>query len=98
MHVTKNMHLDEVYKLYWEHLAKFCMLVEINANNHDFYGFFLFHHENRLVDNFHYYIRSQRVEIRKHGEFYGNREVHLFGTAPIMSIESFFLYLIFLER
>ena len=37
---TKNVYLDEVYKLCLEHFAKFCILVEINASNHDFYGFF----------------------------------------------------------
>ena len=62
MHLTKNIYLDEVYKLYSEHFTKFCILAEINTKNHDFHGF---DHENLLVGNFHYYIRNQRVEIRK---------------------------------
>ena len=41
MSETKNMYLDEVYKLYTEHFAKFCILAEINAKNHDFYGVFM---------------------------------------------------------
>ena len=81
MHITKNVYLDEVCKLYLEHFAKFCILNEINANNYDFYSFFLwFHHDNRLVGNFHYYIRNQRVKIRGYGDFDGNRKVHLFGA------------------
>ena len=40
MHLTKNVYLDEVCKLYLEHFANFCILVEINVNNHDFCGFF----------------------------------------------------------
>ena len=31
MHVTKHVYLDEVYKLYLKHFAKFFLLVEINA-------------------------------------------------------------------
>ena len=42
MHVTKNVYLDEVCKLYLAHFAKYFILVEINANNHDFYGFYGF--------------------------------------------------------
>ena len=45
MHVTKNVYFNEVDKLYLAHFSKFCILVEINANNHDFYGFSWFHHE-----------------------------------------------------
>ena len=43
MHITKNMYLDEVYKLYWEHFAKCCILAdnEINAKNHHFHGVFM---------------------------------------------------------
>ena len=59
------MYIDEVYKLYLKHFAKFYILAEINAKNHDFHGFY---HENRLVGNFHHYIRNQRVEIRKYGK------------------------------
>ena len=84
------MYLDEVYKLYLEHFAKFCILVEINAKNHDFYGFLRFHHENRLVSNLHYYIRNQHVTIRKCGEFHGNQKVYLFRAAPLMGFGSFF--------
>ena len=50
-----------------------------------FMGFHGFYHENRLVGNFHHYIYNQRVEIRKYGEFEGNRRIHLFGTAPVYS-------------
>ena len=60
--------------------------------------FLWFHHENRLVGNFHYYIRNQRVKIRKYGEFDGNRKVHLFGTAPLMGFGSFFYNFISLEK
>ena len=62
--------------------------------------FLCFHHENRLVSNFHYYIRNQRVKIRKYREFDGNRKVHLFRTTPLMGFSSFqnFLNLIFLEK
>ena len=35
-------------------------------------GFHGFHNENRLVGNFHYYIRNQRIEIHKYGEFKEN--------------------------
>ena len=35
------MYLDEVYKLYPGHYAKFCILVNINAKNHDFHGVFM---------------------------------------------------------
>ena len=64
------------------------------------YGFFLwFYHENRLVGNFHYYIRYQCVKIRKYGEFYSNLNVYLFGTSPLMGFGSFCLEnLIFLEK
>ena len=55
------------------------------------------HHENRLVGNFPYYIRNQRVKLSKYGEFDGNRKVHLFGTTLIMGFGSFF-NLIFLEK
>ena len=41
-----------------------------------------FHHEIRLVGNSQYYIRNQRVNICKYGEFDGNRKVHLFETTP----------------
>ena len=84
-----DVYFDEIYQLYWEHFAKFCILVEISANNHDFMVVLWFHYENRLVGNFHYYIRNQRVEIRKYGEFEGNWKVYLFGTAPIMGFGSF---------
>ena len=51
------------------------------------------------IGNFHYYIRNQRVKIRKYGEFDGNRKFHLFGTAPLIGFSSFFsLNLIFLEN
>ena len=90
MHGIENMYLDKIYKLYLEHFAKFCILIKINASNHDFYSFLWFHHENRLIGNFHYYIRNQRVKIRKCREFYGNQKVHLFGTAPSMGFGSFF--------
>ena len=59
------MYFDEVYKLSLEHFAKFCILGERNAKNHDFHGVY---QENRLVGHFHYYIRNQRIEIRKYGE------------------------------
>ena len=91
MNVTKNVYLDEVYKLYLEHFAKFCIQVKINAKNHDFYGLLRFHHENRLVGNLHYYIHNQRVKIPKYREFDGNRKVNLFGTALLMNFNSFFL-------
>ena len=73
------MYHDEVYKLYSEHFAKFCILDEINAKNHDFHSFY---HGNRLVGIFHYCVCNQRVEICKNGEFEGNRRIHLFGTGP----------------
>ena len=47
-----------------------------------FMVFLWFPHENRLVGNFHYHNRNQLVKIRKYGEFYGNRKLYLFGTAP----------------
>ena len=55
-----------------------------------FIVFSWFHHENRLIGNFHYYIRNQRVKIRKYGKFYRNWKVHLFVTAPLMGFGSFF--------
>ena len=76
------MYLDEVYELYSEHFAKFCMLAEINVKNHAFHGFY---HESELIVNFHYYIRNQRIEIRKYGELEENRRIHLFGTAPLFA-------------
>ena len=71
------MYFDRIYKLYLEHFAKFCILAEINAKNHDFHGFY---HENRLVGNFHYYIRNQCDKKRKYIQFQRNRRIHLFGT------------------
>ena len=47
-----------------------------------FYGFTI------KIGNFHYYIRNQRVKIRKYREFDGNREVHLYGTAPLILFKS----------
>ena len=76
--------------LYLEHFAQFCILLEIKANTYDFYGFLWFHHENRLVGNFQYYIRNKRGKIRKYRKFDRNRKVHLFGTAPLMGFGSFF--------
>ena len=35
-----------------------------------FIGFLWFSPENRLVGNFHYHIRNQRVEIRKYLKFH----------------------------
>ena len=92
MHVTKNMYLDKVYKLYVEHFTKFCILVEINANNHDFYGFLWFHHENQLVGNFLHYIRNQRDKMRKYAEIDGNWKVHQFVTTPLIGFSSFFFF------
>ena len=80
MHVTKNMYLDEVYKLYLEHFAKFCILAKINATNHDFHGIFMVF--TMKLGNLHYYICNQHVEICKYGEFEENRRIHPFGTAP----------------
>ena len=80
MHVTKNMYLDEVYKLCSENFAKFCISVKINAIM-IVMVFLWFHHENRLVGNF---------QIRKYGEFHRNRKVCLFGTALLMGFGSFF--------
>ena len=34
-----------------------------------FMVFLWFHHENRLVANFHYHIRIHRVKIHKYSEF-----------------------------
>ena len=50
-----------------------------------FMVFLWFHHENRLVGNFHYYIRNQRIKIRKYREFYGIQKVHLFRTVFLIS-------------
>ena len=36
--------------------------------------FLSFHHENRLVTNFHYHIRNQRFKIQKYSEFQINRK------------------------
>ena len=59
------MYLDEIYSFCLKYFAKFCILTKISAKNHDFYDFFLwFHHENRLVDNFHYHIRNQRKNLK----------------------------------
>ena len=63
-----------------------------------FMVFSWFHHENRLVGNFHYYIRNQHVNIRKHGEFDWNRKVHLFKTAPLMGFRHFFLKISFFSK
>ena len=94
MNGIKTVYLDEIYKLYLERFAKFCIMVEINVNNHDFYGFLWFHHENRLVSNFHYYVCNQYVKIRKYGKFDGNRKVHLFRTAPLMGFGNFFSFVL----
>ena len=99
MHLIKNVYFDEVYKLYFEHFAKFCILVEINTNNHVFYGFLWVQHETRLVGDFHYYIRNQPIKIVKYGEFDGNRKVQLFITAPFFGFGSlFFFNFIFLDK
>ena len=65
-----------------------------------FMVFLWFHHENRLVGNFHYYIRNQRINIRKYGEFDENQKVHLFKTTILMYFGKFFFFfnLIFLEK
>ena len=64
-----------------------------------FMVFLWFHHENRLVSNFYYYIRTQHVNIRRYGKFHGKRKIYLFGTAPSMAFGSFlFENLIFLEN
>ena len=39
-----------------------------------------FYHENRLVDDFDYHIRNQRVKIHKYTKFEENRKIQLFGT------------------
>ena len=80
LHVPKSVYLDEIYKLYLEYVAKFCILVEKKTTVMIFMVFLWFHHENQLLGNFHYYICIQRVKIRKYGKFYGNEKVHLFET------------------
>ena len=82
---TKNVYLDNIYNFCLEHLKKFCILAEIKSKNHDFYGVLWFHHENRLVANFHYHIRNQRVKIHKHSDFQINRRYYLCGTSPVNS-------------
>ena len=39
-----------------------------------------FYHENRLVADFDYQIRNQRVKIHKYKKFEENRKIQLFGT------------------
>ena len=39
-----------------------------------------FYHENRLVADFDYHIRNQRVKIHKYTKFEENRKIQLFGT------------------
>ena len=56
MLATKNVYLDKIYNCCLEHFLKVCILAEINSKNYHFYGFSWFHHENRLVANFHYHI------------------------------------------
>ena len=55
-----------------------------------FMVFLWLHHENQVVDNFHYYIRDQHIKLRKCGEFHGNQKVYLFRAAPLMGFGSFF--------
>ena len=35
MYKGENMYFEELYKIYLEHFAKFCILAEINDKNHD---------------------------------------------------------------
>ena len=39
-----------------------------------------FYDENRLVADFDYHIRNQRVKIHKYTKFGENRKIQLFGT------------------
>ena len=57
-----------------------------------FIVFLWFQHENRIVRNFHYYIRNQRVKIREYGEFDESRKVYLFGIAPLMGFRGVFFF------
>ena len=41
MLATRNMYFDEIYNFYWKHFFQFFILAEINAKNHDFYGFLM---------------------------------------------------------
>ena len=58
-------------------------------------AFSWFQHKNRLVGNFHYYIRNRRLKIRIYGELDKNRRVHLFGTAPLIGFSSFVFWIPF---
>ena len=53
--------------------------------------FLWLHHENRLVENFHYYIRNQCVKIAKCGEFDGNLKIQPFGTASLIVFGNFYI-------
>ena len=70
---TNNVYLNNIYNFRWKCFFKFCILAEIKSKNHDFYGFLWCQHENRLVENFRYHIRNQRVKIHKYSEFQINR-------------------------
>ena len=41
MLLTKNVYFDEIYNFYLKDFFQFFILAEINAKNHDFYGFFM---------------------------------------------------------
>ena len=86
------MYLDEVYKLYSEHFVKLLFYVGHIINNNictfsPARSFSLF--SSIIYYYIHYYIRNQRVEIRKYGDFKGNRRIHLFGTAPVSTLLDF---------
>ena len=66
-----------------------------------FMVFLWFHHENRLIGNFNYYIRNQHVKIDKYGVFDGKKKGSPNRNCTFNGFwQFFFLFdnLIFLEK
>ena len=65
-------------KLYF---PKFDVCMGVNNKNYDSHGVLnSFYNENWICAYFYYYIRNQRVKLRKYTDFQGNQRVHFFGT------------------
>ena len=67
------MYLDEVYNFCLKHFVKFCVLAEINAENHDFDSFFMVSPRKSISRQFSLSFDDQRVKLHKYCEFQINR-------------------------
>ena len=87
--MLKNVYLAEIYNFYLRHFPKFRISAQVNAKNHDFYGFFMvFTVKIEVGANFKYHFRKQRTKIRKYTQFEENLGVGISGSAPILTFEN----------